>query len=177
MQADPTKKTLIIVESPTKAKTIKKYLPSSCTVMASKGHIVDLAPNPKKGKHGIMVDEGYELEYEMPGEKKSLLSEMKAELKKADQLVLASDEDREGESISYHLYNYLKPKCPVYRMVFHEITRKAITGAFDSCRDIDMNLVHAQEARRVIDPGQRAADRRPACRCDRPDTGPVPGSG
>ena len=151
MKADPNKKTLIIVESPTKAKTIKKYLPQSCTVMASKGHILDLAKNPKTGTYGVDTSDGYQLEYEMPDDKKKLLSEMKRCLKDCEQLVLASDEDREGESISYHLFQELKPKCPVYRMVFHEITRQAITNAFDSCREIDMNLVHAQEARRAVD--------------------------
>lgn len=151
MKADPSKKSLIIVESPTKARTIKRYLGPNCTVMASLGHIEDLAIQPKKGVHGVMVDDGYELEYEMSDEKKKLLSEMKKELKKADQLILASDEDREGESIAWHLYNNLKPTCPCYRMVFHEITKQAITEAFNNCRKIDMNLVSAQEARRAID--------------------------
>ncbi len=151
MIADPTKKTLIIVESPTKARTISRYLPSTCKVVASKGHVVELAPEPKSGVFGVDVDHGYELEYEIENDKKKLLSDLKKELKDAEQLVLATDEDREGESISWHLYNELKPKCPVYRMVFHEITRQAITNAFSSCREIDMNLVHAQEARRAVD--------------------------
>lgn len=152
MIADPEKKTLIIVESPTKARTIKKYLPPSCTVMASKGHIKDLAVSPKTGVYGVDVDSDYELEYDkLSSEKDKLVKEMKSVLKDSEQLVLASDEDREGESIAYHLLCELKPKCPVYRMVFHEITRSAITSAFSSCREIDMNLVHAQEARRVVD--------------------------
>ena len=152
MIADPNKKTLIIVESPTKAKTIKRYLPSTCTVMASKGHIKDLAVAPKTGVYGVDVDNDYELEYDkLSGEKAKLVSEMKKYLKESEQLVLASDEDREGESIAYHLLSELKPKCPVYRMVFHEITRSAIINAFSSCRDINMDLVHAQEARRVVD--------------------------
>lgn len=154
MIADPNKKTLIIVESPTKAKTIKKYLPESCTVMASLGHIVDLNPSPDpkdKGIYGIDVDNGFKLDYRIVEGKEKLISELKSALKKVDQLVLASDEDREGESIAWHLYNTLKPEVPVYRMVFHEITKKAITEAFSSCRDIDMNLVYAQEARRVVD--------------------------
>lgn len=151
MKADPNKKTLIIVESPTKAKTIKKYLPASCTVMASKGHILDLAKTPRTGTYGVDTANGYELEYEMPDDKRKLIAEMRKVLKDSEQLVLASDEDREGESISYHLFMELKPKCPVYRMVFHEITRQAITTAFDNCREIDMNLVHAQEARRAVD--------------------------
>ena len=154
MIADPTKKTLIIVESPTKAKTISRYLPKSCTVMASLGHIVDLNPSPdpkKGGVYGIDVDHGFKLDYTVVEGKEKLIGELKNALKGAEQLVLASDEDREGESIAWHLYNTLKPKCPVYRMVFHEITKKAITDAFSSCRDIDMNLVYAQEARRVVD--------------------------
>ncbi len=154
MIADPNKKTLIIVESPTKAKTIKKYLPSSCTVMASLGHIVDLNPNPDqkdKGVYGIDVDHGFTLDYRVVEGKEKLIAEFKKALKGVEQLVLASDEDREGESIAWHLYNTLKPTVPVYRMVFHEITKKAITEAFSSCRDIDMNLVYAQEARRVVD--------------------------
>ncbi len=151
MVADPSKNTLIIVESPTKARTISRYLPPTCKVMASKGHVVELAPSPTKGVYGVDVDHGYELEYEIEDDKKKLLSDIKKAMKGVDQLVLATDEDREGESISWHLYNELKPKCPVYRMVFHEITRQAITNAFSSCREIDMNLVHAQEARRAVD--------------------------
>ncbi|MDY5930771.1 MAG: type I DNA topoisomerase [Candidatus Ornithospirochaeta sp.] len=151
MIADPNKRTLIIVESPTKAKTIRRYLPDTCQVVASKGHVVDLAPDPKTGVFGVSVDKGYELEYVIEDGKKKLLEELRKDLKDKEQLVLASDEDREGESISWHLLNQLKPKCPVYRMVFHEITRQAITNAFSNCRDIDMNLVHAQEARRAVD--------------------------
>ena len=152
--ADPAKKTLIIVESPTKAKTISRYLPPTCRVMASLGHIVDLNPSPdpkKGGVYGIDVDHGFKLDYTVVEGKEKLIGELKAALRGVDQLVLASDEDREGESIAWHLYNTLKPTCPVYRMVFHEITKKAITEAFSSCRDIDMNLVYAQEARRVVD--------------------------
>ena len=151
MVADPAKKTLIIVESPTKARTISRYLPPTCKVVASKGHVVELAPDPKTGIFGVDVDNGYALEYEIEDDKKKLLAGLKKDLKDAEQLVLATDEDREGESISWHLYNELKPKCPVFRMVFHEITRQAITNAFASCRQIDMNLVHAQEARRAVD--------------------------
>ena len=151
MKADPNKKSLIIVESPTKAKTIKRYLGSKCTVMASRGHVEDLAIQPKTGVHGVDVDNSYELEYEISDEKKKLLSEMKKELKNSEQLILASDEDREGESIAWHLYQNLKPSVPCYRMVFHEITKQAITNAFSNCREIDMNLVSAQEARRAID--------------------------
>lgn len=154
MIADPMKKSLIIVESPTKAKTIGKYLPASCTVMASAGHVVELNPSPdakKPGIYGVDTENGFALDYEIEPGKAKLLADMKKELKKVDQLILASDEDREGESIAWHLYNQLQPKVPVYRMVFHEITKKAITAAFENCRDIDMNLVMAQEARRAID--------------------------
>ena len=151
MVADPGKKTLIIVESPTKARTIGKYLPPSCTVMASRGHVVELAPEPKNSRFGVDIDNGYELEYRIEDDKKKILDDLRKALKDKEQLVLATDEDREGESISWHLYNQLKPKCPVFRMVFHEITKQAITNAFSSCREIDMDLVHAQEARRAVD--------------------------
>ena len=151
MVADPGKKTLIIVESPTKARTIGRYLPPTCTVMASRGHVVELAPEPKNSRFGVDIDHGYELEYQIEDDKKKILEDLKKALKDKEQLVLATDEDREGESISWHLYNQLKPKCPVFRMVFHEITKQAITNAFSSCREIDMDLVHAQEARRAVD--------------------------
>lgn len=154
MIADPNKKSLIIVESPTKAKTIGKYLPSSCIVKASKGHVVDLNPNPNSRKgdvYGVDVDHGFSLDYTIVEGKEKILNELKKDLKKVDQLILASDEDREGESIAWHLLSQLQPTVPVYRMVFHEITKKAITEAFSNCRDIDMNLVKAQEARRAVD--------------------------
>ncbi len=151
MIADPQKKTLIIVESPTKARTIGRYLPPTCTVMASKGHVLDLAKAPKSGIYGVDDKDHWKLELELDSEKKKLIDEMKKVLKEKEQLVLASDEDREGESISYQLYTLLKPKCPTYRMVFHEITRSAIENAFKNCREIDMNLVQAQEARRAVD--------------------------
>ena len=154
MIADPNKKSLIIVESPTKAKTIGKYLPSSCIVKASKGHVVDLNPNPNSRKgdvYGVDVDHGFSLDYTIVEGKEKILNELKKDLKKVDQLILASDEDREGESIAWHLLSQLQPKVPVYRMVFHEITKKAMTEAFNNCRDIDMNLVRAQEARRAVD--------------------------
>ncbi|MGN0830796.1 MAG: type I DNA topoisomerase, partial [Candidatus Ornithospirochaeta sp.] len=154
MIADPNKKSLIIVESPTKAKTIGKYLPSSCIVKASTGHVVDLNPNPdpkKDGVYGVDVNHGFSLDYTIVEGKEKILNELKKDLKKVDQLILASDEDREGESIAWHLLSQLQPKVPVYRMVFHEITKKAITEAFSNCRDIDMNLVGAQEARRAVD--------------------------
>ena len=154
MIADPTKKSLIIVESPTKAKTIGKYLPSTCIVKASMGHVVDLDANPdpkKPGLYGVDCQNGFALDYVVVAGKEKILSELKKDLKKVDQLILASDEDREGESIAWHLYSQLQPKVPVYRMVFHEITKKAINEAFSNCREIDMDLVRAQEARRTVD--------------------------
>lgn len=153
MVADKNKKSLIIVESPTKANTIKKYLPSNFQVVASKGHVVDLNPNPdnKSGVYGVDVNDDFKLDYVIVDGKEALLSDMKKLLKKSEQLILASDEDREGESIAWHLLNQLKPTVPVYRMVFHEITKKAILAAFDNCREIDINLVRAQEARRTVD--------------------------
>ncbi len=154
MVADINKKSLIIVESPTKAKTISNYLKGKpFKVVASKGHIVDLNPTPdsKDGVYGIYVDEDFRLDYVVVEGKEELISEMKKDLKDVEQLILASDEDREGESIAYHLKTTLKPEVPTYRMVFHEITKRAIEKAFKNCRDVDMNLVKAQEARRAVD--------------------------
>ena len=138
---------LIVVESPTKAKTIKKFLPKNCTVVASKGHIRDL---PEE-RMAIDTEKDFAVEYQVVHGRESLIKEMKADLKKADRLLLATDEDREGESISWHLVEVLKPKVPYQRMVFHEITRSAITRALTSGRDLDENLVHAQEGRRIVD--------------------------
>ncbi len=142
----PSKK-LIIVESPTKAKTISKFLGGDCRIIASNGHIRTLP------KEGICIDikNGYEPEYIEDPSKSKIISELKSELKNADELILATDEDREGESISWHLVQVLKPKVPYRRMVFHEITKKAILAAFENGRELDMNLVYAQEARRVLD--------------------------
>lgn len=138
---------LIVVESPTKAKTIKKFLPKHCTVVASKGHIRDL---PEE-RMAIDTERDFAVEYQVVHGRESLIREMKSELKKADRLLLATDEDREGESISWHLVEVLKPKVPYQRMVFHEITKSAITRALKSGRPLDENLVHAQEGRRVVD--------------------------
>ena len=152
---------LVIVESPTKAKTIRKYLGKGFTVLASNGHIRDL-PNsaaeiPAKvkkeawSKLGVNVDENFEPLYVIPKEKRDHVKELKAALKTADLLYLATDEDREGESISWHLVEALKPKVPTKRLVFHEITKDAIKKAVESPRDIDTNLVRAQETRRIVD--------------------------
>lgn len=142
-----SKKTLIIVESPTKARTIKKFLPSDTQVIACNGHIRDL---PKKNL-GIDVENNYIPEYVISTGKEKIIKEIKSELATSSRLLLATDEDREGESISWHLLQVLKPKVPYQRMVFHEITKKAITHAIDHGRELDMALVNAQEARRILD--------------------------
>ncbi len=140
-------KNLVIVESPAKAKTIEKFLGKDYKVLSSYGHIRDL----KKKEFSINTDT-FEPDYEIPAEKKKLVSELKQEAKKADMVWLASDEDREGEAISWHLYEVLglKPEN-TKRIVFHEITKNAILRAIEHPRDIDINLVNAQQARRVLD--------------------------
>lgn len=141
------KNVLIIVESPTKAKTIKKFLPPNCTVIASNGHIRDL----DKAKTAVDVEHKFKPHYIIPSEKKALVKKLKDELKKTDYLLLATDEDREGESISWHLLQVLKPKVEYKRMVFHEITKKAILKGLESGKDLDYAMVDAQEARRIVD--------------------------
>ncbi|WP_338038433.1 toprim domain-containing protein [Neosynechococcus sphagnicola] len=153
--------TLVIVESPTKARTIRNYLPASYRVEASMGHIRDLPqsaseiPEGVKGEKwaplGVNVDANFEPLYVVPKDKKKIVKALQDALKEADELLLATDEDREGESISWHLTQLLKPKVPVRRMVFHEITEDAIHAALRNCRDIDEQLVHAQETRRILD--------------------------
>jgi DNA topoisomerase-1 len=138
-------KSLVIVESPAKAKTIEKYLGADFKVMASVGHVVDLPSSPLC----VDVENDFALTYEVT--KPKVIAELRAALKTADALYLATDEDREGEAIAWHLLNQLKPKVPVHRMVFHEITRKAILEAVDQSRAIDTGLVDAQEARRTLD--------------------------
>ena len=153
--------TLVIVESPTKAKTIRGFLPKGFKVEASMGHVRDLPNNASeipasaKGQKwanlGVNTDADFEPLYVVPKDKKKTVRELKDALKGADQLLLATDEDREGESISWHLLQLLAPKVPVKRMVFHEITKEAIGKALDQTRDLDMELVHAQETRRILD--------------------------
>ena len=140
-------KNLVIVESPAKAKTIEKFLGKDYKVLSSYGHIRDL----KKKEFSINTDT-FEPDYEIPAEKKKLVSELKQEAKKAETVWLASDEDREGEAISWHLYEVLglKPEH-TKRIVFHEITKNAILHAIEHPRGIDINLVNAQQARRVLD--------------------------
>jgi len=152
---------LVIVESPAKAKTIAKYLGDDFRVLASVGHIrdlidlKDLSPELKKqgtiGKFSIDVDDDFKPYYAISAGKNKTVSELKAALKDADELYLATDEDREGEAIAWHLLDVLKPKVPVHRMVFHEITKEAIQAAVANTRSIDDDLVQAQETRRVVD--------------------------
>ena len=141
-------KNLVIVESPAKAKTIEKFLGNNYKVLSSYGHIRDL----KKKEFSIDVANGYAPAYEIPEDKKKLVKELKAEAKKADMVWLASDEDREGEAISWHLFEVLElDPAKTKRIVFHEITKTAILKAIENPRDIDVHLVNAQQARRVLD--------------------------
>ncbi|MCL2467965.1 MAG: type I DNA topoisomerase [Micrococcales bacterium] len=151
---------LVIVESPAKARTIAGYLGDEYDVEASVGHIRDL-PQPsdlpadmKKGPYGkfaVNVDDGFAPYYVVDSDKKKKVAELKKLLRDSDELYLATDEDREGEAIAWHLAQELKPKVPVRRMVFHEITREAITRALAATRGIDQNMVDAQETRRILD--------------------------
>ncbi|MFN9618855.1 MAG: type I DNA topoisomerase [Synechococcaceae cyanobacterium] len=153
--------TLVIVESPTKARTIRAFLPKEYRVEASMGHVRDLPnnaseiPAAQKGEKwanlGVNTANDFEPLYVVPKDKKKVVKELKDALKGADRLLLATDEDREGESISWHLRELLAPKVPVRRMVFHEITKEAIRRALDDTRELDMELVHAQETRRILD--------------------------
>ncbi len=154
-------KRLVIVESPTKTKTISKYLPKGYEVDSSMGHIRDLPSSaklvPAKYKKeswsslGINPDDRYFAIYVTPPDKKKIVKRLKDKLKGVDELILATDEDREGEAISWHLLEVLKPKVPVKRMVFREITKEAVQNALENTRKIDMNLVYAQETRRILD--------------------------
>ena len=152
---------LVIVESPAKAETIAGYLGDDYKVESSIGHIRDLpsrddpVPAAYKGepwaKIGIDVDNDFKPLYVVSSRKKDQISKLKRLLDGADELFLATDEDREGEAIAWHLLEVLNPKVPVRRMVFHEITKGAITRALQETRDIDRRLVDAQEARRILD--------------------------
>ncbi|MBT5398743.1 MAG: type I DNA topoisomerase, partial [Micrococcales bacterium] len=153
-------KKLVIVESPAKAKTISKYLGSDYEVLASVGHIRDLAeprdvPADKKkgplGKFSIDIDNDFEPFYVVSPGKTKTVTDLKKALKGAEELYLATDEDREGEAIAWHLLEVLKPKVPVHRMVFNEITKDAIAAAANNTRELNDNLVEAQETRRVVD--------------------------
>jgi DNA topoisomerase-1 len=153
-------KRLVIVESPAKARTISGYLGDGFTVASSVGHIRDLPsraseiPKEQRAKYGTMgvaIDDEFEPLYLVDKDKTKTVADLKKQLKEADELLLATDEDREGEAIAWHLKEVLKPKVPVSRMVFHEITRDAIERSLEHTRDIDDRLVDAQETRRILD--------------------------
>ncbi|MGB8698406.1 MAG: type I DNA topoisomerase, partial [Thermosynechococcaceae cyanobacterium] len=153
--------TLVIVESPTKAKTIRNFLPASYRVEASMGHVRDLprdaseipaaVKSEKWSNLGVNVEADFEPLYVVPKDKKKIVKELQEALANSDELLLATDEDREGESISWHLIQLLQPKVPIKRMVFHEITDEAIKASLQQCRDVDQRLVRAQETRRILD--------------------------
>jgi len=139
---------LVIVESPAKAKTIEKFLGEGFTVKSSFGHVRDLA----KKDFGIDIEKDFEPNYEVPTDKKKIVAELKKLAKSADVVWLAADEDREGEAIAWHLYQVLNlEKKETKRIVFHEITKNAILNAIETPRDIDLNLVNSQQARRILD--------------------------
>ncbi|WP_062311359.1 type I DNA topoisomerase [Demequina rhizosphaerae] len=151
---------LVIVESPTKSRTIGGYLGADYDVVSSVGHIRDLAERSdlpaelKKsdiGKFAIDIDGGFQPYYVVSSDKKKIVADIRKRLKEADELYLATDEDREGEAIAWHLLDVLKPKVPVKRLAFHEITREGISRALENPREVDMELVEAQEARRLLD--------------------------
>ncbi|MGZ4353844.1 MAG: toprim domain-containing protein, partial [Gaiellaceae bacterium] len=152
---------LVIVESPAKAKTIAGYLGPGFDVQSSIGHVRDLPERaseiPERYKKepwarlGVDVESDFEPLYVVDSKKKSVVSDLKKRLKDADELLLATDEDREGEAIAWHLAEVLKPTVPVRRMVFHEITSDAIQRALGETREIDDRLVDAQETRRILD--------------------------
>jgi len=157
---EKTGKKLVIVESPAKSKSIAKYLGEGFVVDASVGHIRDL-PQPSElpaelkksplGKFAVDVEHGFEPYYVVYPDKKKRVADLKRELKDADELYLATDADREGEAISWHLLEVLKPKVPVHRMTFTEITKEGVQRGLDNLRELDMDLVDAQETRRILD--------------------------
>ena len=152
---------LVVVESPTKAKTISRFLPAGYTVEASRGHVRDLPSSSdevperlrkeKWAKLGVNVEKDFEPLYVVPKDKAATVKRLKELAKDADELYIATDEDREGEAIGWHILELLKPKVPVRRMVFHEITKEAIQHAVEHPREMNMALVDAQEARRILD--------------------------
>jgi DNA topoisomerase-1 len=159
-KAETSGKKLVIVESPTKMKSIQGYLGDGYEVLSSVGHIRDLADRKaipaelKKtsvGRYSIDIENDFAPYYVESERGKKTVAELKRALKSADELLLATDEDREGEAIAWHLLQTLKPKVPVKRMVFHEITKDAIRAAVDDTRDLDLDLVDAQETRRILD--------------------------
>lgn len=145
------KKNLVIVESPSKSKTIEKYLGKDFKVVSSKGHVCDLSTSGKEGL-GIDVDHDFEPTYKISKDKKDVVKELKELTKKAKDVYLASDPDREGEAIAWHLARVLDLDVKTTnRIVFHEITKPAILEAMKEPKHIDMNLVHSQETRRMLD--------------------------
>ena len=151
---------LVVVESPTKAKTIRGFLPAGYRVAASMGHVRDLPesatdiPAKYKGQEwarlGVNVDADFEPLYIVPGKKAKIVAELKALLKDADELIVATDEDREGESIGWHLVQVLNPKVPISRIVFHEITPEAIRAALASPRQIDEDQIGRASCRERV---------------------------
>ena len=152
---------LVIVESPAKATKIASFLGNGYVVESSRGHVADLptgaaeVPAKYKGEKwartGVNIDKGFEPLYVVSADKRATIRDLKAKLAGVDERLLATDEDREGEAIAWHLMDELKPKVPVKRMVFHEITREAIRASLEHTREVDNNMVDAQETRRVLD--------------------------
>ena len=161
MAKSTKERTLVIVESPTKARTVSRFLGAGFTVMASNGHVRDLPDNASEiparfrkeawAKLGIHIERDFAPLYVILDSKKQRIKGLREAVRRAERIYLATDEDREGESISWHLLEILKPKVPVSRLVFHEITRSAIEQALDSAREINQDLVNAQETRRIVD--------------------------
>jgi DNA topoisomerase-1 len=159
--ARQNRKALVIVESPAKARTIQKFLPGHFVVESCMGHIRDLPQSARQvpaelkeqpwARLGVDVADSFRPLYVVPENRQETVDRLREQLATADELVLATDEDREGEAISWHLVELLRPQVPVRRAVFHEITEDAIQEAFQNFREIDMNLVHAQETRRILD--------------------------
>src|SRR3954449_1430169 len=154
-------KTLVIVESPTKARTLERFLGDRYSVKSSFGHVRDLPDSAsevpeeikkkKWGRIGVDTEGDFKPYYVVPDDKRKNVADLRAALKSASEVMLATDPDREGESISWHLLEVLKPKVPVKRIVFHEITKKAVEQAIADAHDVDDNLVRAQESRRILD--------------------------
>src|SRR6516225_2308960 len=154
-------KTLVIVESPTKARTLERFLGDRYSVKSSFGHVRDLPDSAREvpveikkkkwGGIGVDTDGDFKPYYVVPDDKRKNVADLRAALKGASEVMLATDPDREGESISWHLLEVLKPKVPVKRIVFHEITKKAVEQAIAEAHDVDDNLVRAQESRRILD--------------------------
>ena len=138
---------LIIVESPSKAKTLQKFLGDDYSILASVGHIRDLPKNDL----GVDLENNFKANYIASPDKSKVIKELKSKVKDAKRIYIATDPDREGEAIGWHLIEILKPKVPIKRLVFHEITKSAIQESFEHTREIDSSLVGAQEARRIVD--------------------------